>query len=200
MSSRPFSQACERNKAPIAQVLAGYLQSHMRVLEVGSGTGQHAVHFAARWPAVQWLTSDLAANHDGIRAWLEHAPHANVAPPLDLDTRAVHWPLDQPVDVIFSANTAHIMPWEAVCGLFRGAGEWLIDDGWLLLYGPFRFPDKPFADSNRQFDQSLRLSDPQMGIRDVSALDQQAAVAGLTRMHDHPMPANNYILAWQRRC
>ncbi len=197
---RPWSEACERNKQPIATVLAQYLTPGMRVLEVGSGTGQHAVHFATSLPQVQWLTSDLRANHEGIKAWLDEANLPNALPPIELDTRWKDWPALDRVDVVFSANTAHIMHWDAVCGLFAGAARYLHDAGRLMLYGPFRIQGDAFSDSNRRFDRSLRQQDPGMGIRGSDDLDALAAVGGLVREATHAMPANNHVLVWQRRC
>ena len=197
---RPWSEACERNKAPILEVLQQYLQPGQRVLEVGSGTGQHAVHFAAALPQVCWMTSDRMQNHAGILAWLDAAPSANLRPPLCLDTLQADWPLDAPVDAVFSANTAHIMSWQAVCGMFRGAGQWLREGGVMLLYGPFSFGGQHVSESNTRFDAVLRAGDPQMGVRDMDDLDAIAAKAGLEPLRRHPMPSNNCIAVWRRGC
>ena len=196
--ARPWSEACERNKAPIAEVLADYLRPGGRLLEIGSGTGQHAVHIAAAHPGVRWLTSDLPANHTGILAWLAQAALPNVEAPLALDTRDHPWPLGAPVDLLFSANTAHIMGWDGVCGLFQGAGQWLQRGGKMLIYGPFSFGGRHVSESNSRFDAALRARDPAMGVRDMEDLEAQAAQAGLAPHRLHRMPANNFIVVWQR--
>ena len=200
MMRRPWSEACERNKDPIAAVLGEYLVPGMRVLELGSGTGQHAVYFAKMLPQVQWLTSDLRDNHDGIKAWLDEAGLPNALSPIELDTRWDQWPALDPLDVVFSANTAHIMHWDAVCGMVAGAARCLREGGRLILYGPFRVQGEAFSDSNRRFDHALRAQDPGMGVRDSDALDQLASAGGLVREAMHVMPANNHVLVWQRRC
>ena len=197
---RAFSPASERNKAPILAVLEGYVSDGIQVLEVGTGTGQHAVHFAAALPGLRWLTSDLAANHPGICAWIEEAALPNLESPVTLDTRAEAWPLDSPVDIVYSANTAHIMSVDAVEGMFNGAGRWLKPGGKMLLYGPFRFAGEHSSVGNQHFDASLRAQDSAMGIRDMDDLNMMAASAGLSPLRLHAMPANNFISVWQREC
>jgi cyclopropane fatty-acyl-phospholipid synthase-like methyltransferase len=197
---RPRSEACERNKDAILQVLRRLLGHRDRVLEVGSGTGQHAVHFAAALPEVHWTCSDLPCNHAGITAWLSDAGLCNLQGPLALDVRDRPWPLQAPVDAVFSANTAHIMHMDGVRGLFRGAGDHLRPGGLLLLYGPFSFGGEHVGDGNRRFDAALRAGDPGMGIRDLHELDEMAGESGLARSHCERMPANNFTAVWQRMC
>lgn len=197
MTERPFSQACENNKAPILAVLQRYLTSVDQVLEIGSGTGQHAVHFAAQLPQLIWQCSDQAEYLDGINAWLDWAQLPNTPPPLLLDVQQP-WPVAT-VPAIFSANTLHIMSWELVCQFIPRAASMLVHGGWLLIYGPFNYGGTYTSDSNRQFDVWLKTRDPMSGIRDQEAVNQLAQEAGLLLQADHAMPANNRLLVWQKR-
>lgn len=193
----PFSQACENNKQPILEVLRSALRDSRRVLEVGSGTGQHAVHFAPALPWLEWQTSDLPENHRAIEAWLDAHPSPNLKRPLVFDLRRSPWPHEE-FDAIFSANTAHIMAWPQVERLIREAGEQLPEDGVLALYGPFNYGGKFTSASNEQFDQMLRERDPDQGIRDFETLNDLAQESGLRLEADHEMPANNRLLVWKK--
>jgi SAM-dependent methyltransferase len=193
--SGPFSQACENNKRPILEALEWYLQDVDHVLEIGSGTGQHAVHFGCRLPHLIWQTSDLPVHHAGIRQWLEDADLPNVRAPLDLDVCRSDWAVEK-MAAVFSANTAHIMSWAAVQAFIAGVGRVLRTDGWFLLYGPFRYSGAHTSDSNARFDEALRSRDPASGVRDVEAIVAEAAAAGLAFAADHAMPANNRLLVW----
>ena len=194
---KPFAESCEQNKHAILGVLQEYLPARRRLLEIGSGTGQHAVFFAARFPHLHWQTSDRVENHAGIRAWLEEAALPNLAPPLALDVTDSPWP-PLSVDAVFSANTAHIMPWEAVAAMFAGVGRVLEDGGVFCLYGPFNYDGRYSAESNRRFDAWLRQQDPRQGVRDFEALDALAREAGMALLRDHPMPADNRTLVWRK--
>lgn len=195
--TKPFAESCVENRAPIFAALEPRLRDRHRLLEIGSGTGQHAVYFGAELPHVTWQTSDRAANHAGIRAWLDEAGLANVLPPLALDVLLDPWPAG-PFDAVFSANTAHIMPVDAVAAMFHGVGRVLQHGGALLLYGPFNYDGRYTSESNARFDGWLQQQDPAMGIRDVAWLDDLAAAAGLQRVEDIEMPVNNRILVWNR--
>lgn len=201
MNALPNSVACERNKGPILEVLEQELANCRSVLEIGSGTGQHAVHFARGLPHLVWQTSDLRGNHPGITAWLEHAGLPNTRPPLALDVE--HASRDElsgkHFDAVFSANTAHIMRIEAVAGMFRLAGSLLPAGGVFCLYGPFSFDGEYSSESNAEFDASLRQRDRAMGIRDIGELDRFAEDAGLARVRLYAMPANNHIAVWSKR-
>ncbi|HID48896.1 MAG TPA: DUF938 domain-containing protein, partial [Chromatiales bacterium] len=175
---KPFSESCEQNRAPILAVLQQHLADARRLLEISSGTGQHAVYFAPAFPRLQWVTSDVRANHPGIRAWLAEANLANVSGPLLLDVNQPDWPLDT-CDAVFSANTVHIMAWPSVQNLFAGIGRVLEEGGVFCLYGPFNHGGEYTSDSNRRFDAWLRARDPLSGIRDFEALADLAAQAGL---------------------
>ncbi|HKK13591.1 MAG TPA: DUF938 domain-containing protein [Gammaproteobacteria bacterium] len=193
---RPYSEACEQNKVPILEVLEQELTNCRTVLEIGSGTGQHAAFFAPRLPHLQWQTSDLPVHHPGIRAWLAAAGAGNALPPIALDV-AGPWP-EPGYDGVFSANTAHIMGWLQVQAMFAGVGLILVPNGVFCLYGPFSYDGRHTSASNERFDQWLKARDPASGVRDVRALDELAGPAGLAQVRDHPMPANNRLLVYRR--
>lgn len=192
------SEASERNKVPILEVLQRELAASRAVLEIGSGGGQHAAYFATHLPHLSWQPSEIAALLPALaeRVRLEAAP--NLRAPLVLDVREVPWKV-APVDALFSANTLHIMSFSAVEDFFRGVGGALGDGGVLCLYGPFNYGGRYTSDSNAKFDAFLRERDPQSGIRDFEALDELAGAQGLTLSADHAMPANNRTLVWRRR-
>ena len=197
MQDKPFSAAAERNSSAILDVLRIELADASAVLEIGSGTGQHAVRFAAAMPTVTWQTSDLEGNHEGIRAWIDAAGLGNLKPPLSLDVMTAELP-DVDFDAVFSANTAHIMNPDAVERMFDLVGKVLPDGGRFCLYGPFRQQGQFNADSNAAFDQSLRSQDAGMGIRDIEVLDDLAKENGMTRCRWYAMPANNHIAVWRK--
>jgi cyclopropane fatty-acyl-phospholipid synthase-like methyltransferase len=194
---KPYAEACEQNKEPILALLREVLADARTVLEIGSGTGQHAVHFGRALPHLTWITSDLPAHHAGIRAWVEEAGLPNVLAPLALDVAQQPWPVP-PVDAVFSANTAHIMAWPQVERLFAGVGRVLVPGGVFCLYGPFSYGGRHTAESNARFDRWLRLRDAASGVRDFEALDRLATAAGLALLHDQEMPVNNRTLVWRR--
>ena len=194
MTKLPFSEACERNKEPILDKLRVHFAAATRVLEIGSGTGQHALHFAAALPQLLWQTSEMPGQCDAVRAWLAARPLPNVLAPIALDVCGA-WPAG-PFDAIFSANTLHIMGWDGVCALFRGVAGCLAPNGVLAIYGPFNYGGRYTSDSNAAFDEWLRRRDPASGIRDHEAVDALARAAGLQPLADHAMPANNRLLVW----
>ena len=196
MSTLPCSDACERNKEPILERLRVHFAAATRVLEIGSGTGQHALHFAAALPRVVWQTSEVPGQGDAVRAWLAAHPLPNVLAPVELDVRGA-WPAG-PFDAVFSANTLHIMGWDGVRALFSGVGQCLAPGGVLAIYGPFNYGGRYTSDSNAAFDEWLRRRDPASGIRDHEAVDALARAAGLEPLADHAMPANNRLLVWVR--
>jgi cyclopropane fatty-acyl-phospholipid synthase-like methyltransferase len=194
---RQFSAACARNREPILAVLRQAFANSKRVLEIGSGTGQHAVFFGAALPHLLWQCSDLAANHPSIIGWQQQAQLPNVLPPLELDVGSGNWPAG-PFDAVFSANTCHIMAWEQVQAMFAGVGRLLPATGLLCIYGPFNYGGAFTSDSNARFDAALKLQAAHMGIRDFEAVDALAAAQGLVLQLDQAMPANNRLLLWQR--
>lgn len=192
-----YSAACERNRDPILAILRNAFADARSVLEIGSGTGQHAVYFGAAMPHLAWQTSDLPRNHPSILAWLEEARLPNVAPPLALDVAAGDWPGGL-FDAVFTANTCHIMAWEEVCAMFAGIGRVLESGGTLCVYGPFNYDGKFTSASNAEFDASLRAQAPHMGIRDIEAVQRLAQEEGLSLAADLAMPANNRLLVWRK--
>ena len=198
MTDKPFAPACERNRDPILAVLRPHFADRSRVLEIGSGTGQHAVHFAAAMPFLVWQTSDVAENLPGIRAWLDEAKLRNTPPPLALDVDGNDWPAT-PFDAIFSANTLHIMSWPEVERFFGALDAITTRDAKLAIYGPFNYGGAFTSASNAAFDESLKSRAAHMGIRDIEAVDALARKAGFAMIDDVAMPANNRTLIWQRQ-
>lgn len=197
MSNKPFAESCEQNKQVILDVLERELADARHVLEIGSGTGQHAVFFARHLPHLIWQCSDRRENLPGIQAWLDDAGLANTPAAIELDVLARDWPAPS-VDAVFSANAVHIMGWAAVEAMFSGIGRVLEENGRVCLYGPFNYAGRYTSESNARFDAWLKARDPQSGIRDFAAVDELARKIGLHLLGDHAMPANNRILVWQK--
>ncbi len=195
---KPYSTSCDENRDPIFAVIQPILADCSDILEIGTGTGQHAVYFARKLPHLTWFTSDCRDGHDGIRMWLMEAGLDNTRGPLELNVSTSDWP-QQTFDAVFSANTLHIMHWPDVEALFAGVGRVLEKQGRLLVYGPFNYAGKYTSDSNARFDEWLRSTDPDSGIRNFEDLDALAHQAGLALKHDFAMPANNRILYWEKR-
>lgn len=194
----PFSEACERNKEPILDILRNVFARAVHVLEIGSGTGQHAVWFARHLPHLQWQPTERTTELPGLRARIADEGPPNLRAPLELDVLVSPW-RTPPADAVFSANTLHIMGWPGVEAFFAGIATLLRADGAMLaVYGPFRYRGDYTSASNAAFDQWLRQRDPASGIRDFEAVDTLARAAGLTLAADHAMPANNQLLVWQR--
>lgn len=194
--SRPFSESCEQNKDVILSAIGSYLRNGVEVLEIGSGTGQHAVHFARHHPEVIWQTSDRQENLPGIRSWLTSEQLQNLPEPIELDV-GDSWPATS-FDIVFSANALHIMGKPEVEQFFAGCGQQVKSGGYLLVYGPFNYNDDYSSDSNRQFDQWLKSRDPQSCIKHFEWVDELAAIAGFILVDDIEMPANNRTIIWQR--
>jgi cyclopropane fatty-acyl-phospholipid synthase-like methyltransferase len=194
---KPHSPACERNREPILGVLREYLADRRKVLEIGSGTGQHAVHFAAALPRLTWQSSDRAENLPGIRAWLDEAALPNTPAPLEFDVNG-SWPAG-PFDAVFSANTLHIMAWPEVQRLFAQLPAVTTDDAVLIIYGPFNEQGRYSSESNAAFDQWLKARGAHMAIRDAEAVDALAGATGFRLLADIAMPANNRCRVWRRR-
>ncbi|GAC1453530.1 MAG: DUF938 domain-containing protein [Steroidobacteraceae bacterium] len=193
----PVSEACERNKGPILGVLARELAARRAVLEIASGTGQHAVHFATHLPHLAWQPSELPAQLPQLLERLAREAPPNVRAPVVLDVRDDPWPVAD-CDAVFSANSLHIMDLRAVREFFRGVGQLLPAGGVLCVYGPVRYRGEYTSASNAQFDAWLHERDPLSGIRDFEALDALAGEHGFTLHADHAMPANNQTLVWRR--
>jgi len=192
-----FSDSCEENKLPILKVLEKEFSTFQTVLEIGSGTGQHAVFFAEQLPHLLWQPSDVLDSHPSIIAWIADSLLDNVLPPLELDVAKHHWP-QKVYDGVFSANTTHIMSWPQVIELFTGVTRVLEQGGKFCLYGPFNYNGQFTSPSNAHFDQWLKARDPESGIRDFEALDKLAKENHLTLVRDYEMPVNNRIIVWQK--
>lgn len=199
---KPYSGACDQNRDPILAVLNALLTNEQpghqqTVLEVGTGTGQHAVYFAEALPYVSWQCSDQQQYHQGITMWLDEANLPNLLPPLSLNVSENAWPQQQ-FDLIYSANVMHIMHWQNVVDLFSRGAKCIKPNGLMVCYGPFNFDGQYTSASNAQFDQSLRMRDPESGIRNFEDIEKLAKAAGLNFLHNYEMPANNRILVWQK--
>ena len=197
MTNKPYSEAASRNAAPILEVLKAEFDVTTSVLEIGSGTGQHAVYLAPRLPHLTWQPSDRKQNLAGIEQWVEEQDSKNIERPLLLDV------MEQPLlkstfDGVYSANTAHIMSVGAVKKMISLVAAILPTFGKFALYGPFTAGGQFDSESNAAFDASLRQQDPAMGIRSLEFLDELAAEAGLQRVSTYAMPANNQLLIWQK--
>jgi len=192
---RPFSESCEQNKQVIFETIQPYLQGE--VLEIGSGTGQHAVYFTSQEPQITWQTSDVEHHLDGINAWIADADSSRLPAPLVLDVLA-DWP-DHQYDLVFTANSFHIMGEPAVEASFRGIAKCLKADARFIVYGPFNYNGTYTSASNERFDQWLKDRDPHSGIRDFNWIETLAIDAGLELLDDIAMPANNRTIIWQNR-
>lgn len=194
---KPFSPASERNREPILAVLREHFADRKQVLEIGAGTGQHAVHFAAALPKLRWQATDVAENLPGIRMWLKEAALPNTPAPLAFDVNVPLPPGDY--DAVFSANTLHIMSWKEVERLFAALPRLTKPGALLVIYGPFNYEGQYTSPSNAQFDEALRSGNPKRGIRDFEEVDALAAAAGFALIDDRAMPANNRCIVWKRR-
>lgn len=194
---KPFAESSEQNKRPIFTALKQYFHNVQTVLEIGSGTGQHAVFFAEQFTHLTWMVSDQAEYHAGIQMWLDESSLPNVKGPLLLDVNQSNWPLNE-TDAVFSANTVHIMSWQSVENMFAGIARVLKTGGVFCLYGPFNYNGKFSSESNARFDTWLKERDPVSGVRDFEALQKLADKAALRFIDDIEMPANNRVLVWQK--
>jgi len=194
---KSFSEACERNKDVILSTIKPLLRDKKKLLEIGSGNGQHAVYFSEHLPWLSWQTSDCVENHADIDEWINGYGGNNIKRPLDLNVLNDLWP-DGFFDAIYSANTAHIMSWDAVQAFFAGVGNILRKDGLFILYGPFNYNGTFTSESNRKFEDWLKSVDPKRGIRDFEAVNQLAQASSLSLLDDIEMPANNRILVWKK--
>ncbi|HWV17405.1 MAG TPA: DUF938 domain-containing protein [Rhodocyclaceae bacterium] len=195
---KPFSPASERNRGPILDILQQHFGDRRRVLEVGSGTGQHAVHFAAAMPHLRWQCSDRPAYLPGIRQWLAEESLPNTPEPLALDANDDWGRLKQRFDALFTANTLHIMSWPEVERFFAQLPTVLDANAKLAIYGPFNYGGQFTSASNAAFDATLKAEQAHRGIRDFEAVNAQAEALGFQLVQDYSMPANNRCLVWRR--
>jgi SAM-dependent methyltransferase len=192
---KAFSPACELNKEPILGVLGDFFEERQRVLEIASGTGQHAVHFASHLPHLTWQTSDLVHNHPSIQARLDEARLPNLLRPLPLDVNDLSWPVDK-FDAVFNANTVHIISWQEVEKLFAHIARLVSPGAVVCFYGPYNYGGKFTSESNARFDASLKERDAHSGIRDFEVVNALAATHGLSLQKDIAMPSNNRLIVW----
>lgn len=197
MNQLPYSSAAERNRQPILDQLLTLLPPEATVLEIGSGSGQHAVFFTRHLPGLCWQPTDRGENLSGLEAQFRANGNNRILQPLTLDVLSGPWP-EQTYDAAFSANTAHIMPWKAVQAMFAGVAAQLLPGGRFILYGPFNVDGKFTSASNAHFDLHLRQEDPQMGIRDMAEIESLSSNYQLHLEQKNPMPANNFTLVFLR--
>lgn len=195
--NKPFAESCAENQQPILEVLQQLFVEQGRVLEIGSGTGQHAVFFTSNMPHLEWQPTDLEAMLPGIGMWMEEAGHNRIQPPLVLDVSDEQWALSD-YDYVFTANTTHIVSWSLVQSMFRGIAESLKTGGLFAQYGPFNYDGQYTSESNARFDQWLKSRDVESGIRNFEDIVALADSYGMYPHADIAMPANNRILVWQK--
>ena len=193
----PHSPAAERNKAAILEKLRTILKGNERVFEIGSGTGQHAIHFAKAFPKISWQTSEIPSRVSVTSAVLSTAHLSNIQKPYALDVTSEPWP-EIHADAVYTSNTAHIMPWEAAKKMIIGVAKLLKPDGLFILYGPFKYEGAFTSESNQLFDISLKSSEPHQGIRDFEAIQRLAVEHELHLQNDFSMPANNQLLVFKK--
>ncbi len=196
--NKPYSQACANNKFAILSKLSQHFSELNNVIEIGTGTAQHATFFAQHLPYLNWQTTDLAINHQGIKAWLNEANLTNLKAPITLDLNAPWPPFEHTFDGLFTANTLHIIAWPLVVKFFAGIADTIAKKGVVCIYGPFNYQGKYTSASNAEFDIWLKERDPLSGIRDIEAIVELAINAGLTLQTDYAMPANNRLLVFRK--
>lgn len=194
---KPFSAACEKNSGVIASELSRVFINTQSVLEIGSGTGQHAAYFSRRLKHLVWQTSDVLNNHAGINAWVNDASLDNLLAPIVFDVTQEQ-ELDKKYDAVFMSNTLHIMPWLVVIQCMARVSKIVESNGLLVVYGPFNYGGEFTSESNASFDRWLKDIDPKQGIRDFEQVNNEAIKYNFTLIEDKPMPANNRLLVWQR--
>lgn len=194
---KPYSESCEQNKVPILGVIAPLFSTLFNVLEIGSGSGQHAVYFAGKMPHLRWFTSDCQPYLEGINLWIAAAALNNLEPPFELDVSSSRWP-ELEVDAIFTANTVHIMHPQDVVNLVAGAGRTLKNNGSLIIYGPFNYNGNYTSASNESFDQWLKGRDRLSGIKHFEQVESLAKEHGMQLVTDYEMPVNNRILHFKK--
>lgn len=194
---KQFAPACDHNKDEILAVLQEVLPGSGVVLEIGSGTGQHAVHFAAHLPHVIWQPTDLLPNLPSIHAWRDEAALPNVRAPLELDLLSESWPITA-ADAVVCVNTTHIVAWNGVEKLFAGVGRMLAPGGVMYVYGAYRYATRSLEPSNEKFDQWLKARDAASGVRDFEAVNMLAQRNGLQLTEDRAMPGNNRSIWWTK--
>ncbi len=192
---KPFSPACERNQNSILAAIEPVLKNTKNILEIGSGTGQHAVHFSKNMSWINWQCSDVGGNISGIKLWIDEANLKNLLPPFELDVSVDT--INQKYDAIYSCNTLHIMSKQQVQDFFNLVATTIVPDGHLMIYGPFNYHGEYTSDSNADFDLWLKAQNPSSGIRDFEWVNMLAQKSGFMFANDNAMPANNRLLHWR---
>lgn len=195
--NKPYAESCAQNQQVILEVLKNLFTKPGEVLEIGSGTGQHAVYFTEHMPHLVWQTGDLPDQHAGMELWLEEVSHQRIKPPLDLNVDHKSWPVD-PVDYVFTANTTHIISASQVERMFKHVADCLVGGGLFAQYGPFNYNGQYTSESNARFDVWLKQRDPESCIKHFETLQTLAIEHGMSLLKDIEMPANNRILVWQK--
>lgn len=195
--NKPFAESCEQNKTPILSVISPVFSTVSSVLEIGSGTGQHAIYFAEMMPHLKWYTSDCSSYLEGINMWLAEAGLSNLLPPFELDVTKTQWP-QMAVDAVFTANSIHIMSQQDVVNFMTGVGRLLQPQGKLIIYGPFNYNGQYTCSSNESFDQWLKCRDPLSGIKYFEEIVSLANDNAMRLISDYAMPANNRILYFSK--
>lgn len=197
--NRPYAESCDQNQQVILEVLQQVFSEPGQVLEIGSGTGQHALFFTQHLPHLNWQPTDVISQLEGIRMWMEDADHARIQPPRELDLSNTDWFIGNSIDYVFTANTAHIVSWPLVQSMFRGIARSLRSGGLFAQYGPFNYAGEYTSESNARFDVWLKNRDPDSAIRNFEDLQSLAQSHGMELLEDHAMPANNRILVWRKQ-
>lgn len=193
---KPYALSCDKNSAPILEVLKDYLPGHHALLEVGAGTGQHAVFMAPHFKELTWTLADLQDRHEGIQMWLKDFPRANVEGPVEYEVGKDPLP-EGDFDVVFTANTLHIMPWSLCLQLFDDLSV-LKNDSLFIVYGAFNYEGKYTSESNENFDKWIKGKFPGGGIRDFEKIEEELRSRRFSLVKDHEMPANNRMLIFQK--
>ncbi|MEE2744452.1 MAG: DUF938 domain-containing protein [Bdellovibrionota bacterium] len=194
---KPYSAAVDRNKEPIYQIVKQYILPNKLLLEIGSGTGQHAVYFAEKFSSLSWVTSDVEENHSAIKEWLLEAKLKNIKGPETLKIGVDDFP-KKAFDYVFTANTLHIMSWKENKTLFKLLGKRLREGSLTFIYGPFNFGGTFTSESNEDFDKFLKDRDPKSGIRNFEDVSKAMSAAGFKLLKDYEMPSNNRLLVFER--
>ena len=197
MKNKPYAESCDQNRNDILDIIQPLLINSRSLLEIGSGTGQHAVYFTEQLPHITWYTSDRAENLEGIKLWLSDTDNEQLPPPIELDVRKKNWP-EITFDTVFTANTCHIMNQQSVEVMIAQVGKHLPAGGQLIIYGPFNYNQKYTSASNEKFDRWLKERDKESAIRNFEDLNELAGKAGLNLVGDYQMPANNRVLCWRK--
>ena len=197
MKNKPYAESCEQNRRVILDVIQPLLVNSKSLLEIGSGTGQHAVYFSEKLPHIIWNSSDRTENIEAIKLWLSDTDSEKLPTPIELDVTQNIWP-DITVDTVFTANTCHIMSQQSVETMIERVGQLLPAEGQLIIYGPFNYNQQYTSPSNERFDQWLKQRDSQSAIRNFEDINNLARKAGLNLVNDYEMPANNRILHWRK--